>query len=471
MTKNISIGLSWVTGHLDMFIALVLSYFLGSILLRFDSSFIVAGLALFILLLVFLNYPRIYVYFIICIYPFTGLISKFTGGTILGGGYSSINIGGMITILGLLYGVFYIIIKRPRIFDYELGLPFAIFLLIVLISIIYTPLKLMAFRQWARYASQFVLYLIILDNFTSPKDAKKLLNLLMILFIIIGFYFLLSIYFPSLRGDIMRNIRWNYEEMELASDFTMYRLTGFQHSVDIGTSIVFYFALALFHFYESPATRRLKYVPLFVLMLILLFNTLARNAWISFTFVMFVIGIFRFRLFMMVGFFAAISALVVFPSVMDIILLRMQPDPAALARITQLEQAWTLFLQRPLMGWGQAYFQYWDAIRTGAGFKYGGIVGGSSHVAYFRVLAELGILGLMAQFYYYFRGYKLTYKLFRSPHQTARNYSIVTFATLTGIFMSGLSGQGFANLAYYFWVFIAIGEVYYRSLGDPEEER
>jgi O-antigen ligase len=464
--KYISSINSWLIGNIGLIAALIIAYIVSQVFLV-ASWHVLAGLILCVLLLVLIRFPRGFIYFFVGIYPFTGLITKFTGASVLGAGYAGVNIGGMITIFGLMYGMTYLIVKRPRIFEYELTLPAVVYLSIILIDVFISPKFLFSFRQWARYTSQAFIYFIIMDNFRGISDARKLTKFVMGLFAPLAIYFLLAIYFPSLRGDIMRNVRWGWTEMDFVN-VSMYRLTGFQHSGAIGSYIVIYFAFVLYFIYESEMRARFKYFALFGIMLIELLYSLARNAWLSFAFVMTVIGVLRFRKFFIIGLIIILFVLAINPSTINVIWMRMQPDASAMGRIDHIKSAWGLFLQRPVLGWGQGYYQLWHGEKTkwlGNKPAYG-IGGTDAHTEHFRILAENGLLGLLAYFWLFYRGLKLSYRLHKIPADTAKNYSMVVFATVASIFIYGLTAMGFKVLAYYFWTFMSIGEIFLRSFRD-----
>lgn len=460
--KIISSISSWIIGHISLIIVVLISYFVGLILLDFYLPTVV-GVVMVVLLIVFFLHPRLYIYFLIFITPLIGIITQLTGFRV-GGLYSGINLGGVMTILGLTFGMSYLVLKKPRIFEYELTVPMLFFLAVVLLSVAYAPMyKLFAFRHWARYAAHAFIYFIILDSFKDLKDAKKLLNFLFLVFVPMSIFFILAIYFPSLRGGIMRETT-----LEFSSGMNIYRLSGFLHATSIGSIIVIYLVLTMFYFSESPIKDRWKYIVLFIILPFLLLNTLARNAWITFVVVMFIVGVLRFRKFCLVFLLIGVFVLGVVPDISELIWLRMQPDPAALGRIVLAKMAWELFLQKPILGWGQGYFQIWSGEHLG-GAAYGGIGGVDIHNEYLRTMVCTGIVGLFAYLFLIYRGLKSSFKLFKIPHSTAKNYSMVSLAVVTTIAMNALTGQGFRMMGFYFWIFLGIGEIFLRNLRSPPQ--
>ncbi|MDO8281334.1 MAG: O-antigen ligase family protein [Thermodesulfovibrionia bacterium] len=461
---NISNIKSWILKHSSLVIAVFISY-LVSLLLLDNYAYVLVGAVVVVLVAIFIRYPRAYVYFIVTTYPIMGILQEFLAFRV-GGLYTGFNLGGVFVAFGVLYGVIYMLLKRPRIFKYELTIPILIFFGIVTLSLTYIEkYKFFAFRDIIRLSTHMPLYFIILDNFKDMKDAKKLLAALTSVFVPMFIYFVAVIYFPSLGGNIMRNM-----EAEISSEISMPRLGGFLHATSIGSYIVIFFVISIYYYYQLEQKDRWKCYVMFVMLPFLLFNALARNAWITFVFVLIVVGILRYRKLVVVFVLACIFVLMIRPDVTNIIWLRMQPDPSSNYRLILNKLGWALFVQKPILGWGQAYVHIYTGENISSSINQYGVGGVDLHNEYLRIMIETGIVGLLSYLYLMYKGAKMSFKLFRLPQSIAKDYALVSLTVIISVMINGATGQGFRDMAIYFWIFMAICEAYLINLRSQAQD-
>lgn len=454
----------WIIKHISLVIVVFISYLVSLFILDYSAPMLVAaGVVVFVS--IFIRYPRAYVYFIVITYPIMGILQEYLAFRI-GGDYTGFNLGGVFVVFGVIYGVLYMFIKRPRIFKYELTVPILIFFGIVTISLTYIQkYKLFAYRDIVRLGTHMPLYFIILDNFREMKDAKKLLAALTYVFVPMFLYFVAVIFFPSLQGGIMRQV-----EAELSSEISMHRLSGFLHATSIGSYIVIFFVLSIYYYYQLEQKDRWKCYIMFVMLPFLLFNALARNAWITFVFVMILIGILRYRKFVFVFLLISIFVLLAMPNITEIIWLRMQPDSSAMYRVLLAKLGWELFVQKPILGWGQGYVHIYTGENIASTITQYGVGGVDLHNEYLRIMIETGIVGLISYLYLMYKGVKMSFKLFLLPQSMAKDFAIVSLTVIISIMINGISGQGFRDMAIYFWIFMALCEVYLINLRSQAED-
>ncbi len=464
---------SMIFRHMGLFIVALIGYILSTFVLSYPT-YTVAGFMMVILLYFCYLHQKGYAYFVVIAIPLMGVIQENIPLEV-GKGYTSVNIGGVFTIIGLSFGLLYLAVKRARLLQCSLTKPILLFILSIAISITYLPYyKLYAVRDLARLYSQVIIYFLIVEKFKDFNSTKKFLTVIYYCFIPLLIFLALTVFFPSLRGGLLRNV-----EMDLGQGIVAYRLTGFLHATSLAAMLIIYFVLTLFFYKESPIQKRWIFIPILILVSITLFATLARNAWISFVIVLFMIGVLRYRGLILILLVVMLFSFAVFPRARDTVILRMKPDDAALGRLFLAEKGWSLFLQRPILGWGQGYFQLWSAVnlsgnstnmsrrRGTAGYGVGGV---DLHNDYLRMLIETGIVGFLIYWVLMYRAFKLSFKLFKLPFSTAKNFSLVTLTVLVAIQLSALTGQGFKDLALQFWVYMGITEVFLRHFQNKVQQ-
>lgn len=145
--------------------------------------------------------------------------------------------------------------------------------------------------------------------------------------------------------------------------------------------------------------------------------------------------------------------------------IRIQPDKSFYGRFDLAQIGISLFKQSPIFGHGAGSYAILSESFTGAILRkdYGISLGPTTHNNYIRFLAEGGILGITAYLFLMFSALKQSVLIFKAADSTIKNYGVFLISLITAILVFGITDQGFEYTGFYFWLFLAIGEIYYRE--------
>lgn len=466
--KSISSINSWIIGTATLIITGVITYCVGLFILDYPVYGPILLLTLIIPLLVLLQYPRAFIYFMIISLPLTSLFIGATALQLGGAKYLSINMGGILKVMGLGFGILFLFSRRTRIFKYELTVPIILFLGVLMLGVLITPYKLLALRDWSAYAMPAVFYLLLLESFNDLKETEKLLKII-----------LFSMALPLIVG-LMQIFVAAPAALPAIGESLISRISGsYTNPNAFGVILSFMLLLIIFFIYEMR--HKWIYVISFITTVFFLVNTYSRTAWAVFLVAVSVVGVLRYRkfylVFLLAGFLVITTLPVVLPSAASKLAGRMQEKAAFFGRIKLARKGLELFKQKPIFGHGTGSFLFVSApertIKAALGYTWGtyGItaVGKAAHNEYARFLAEGGIMLITAYLFLMYKALKLSTRLFRMPHSTAKNYGVFLIAIIIMVLVSGLATE-FRDTVFYFWVFMAVGEIYLRQLQQDSEK-
>ncbi len=456
--KSISSINSWIIGIAALIITGFMSYRVGLFFLDYPVYGPILLLIFIAILIVFLLHPKFFVYFIIIFFPLINISRQFLRLELGDVAYLSITLAGVLKLGALSFAVLFLFLRRTRIFKYELSVPILILLRVLMIGVLISPSKLYSLRVWTSYAAWALLYFVVLEVFNDIRDVNRLLK-----YILFSFTpFLIFGYWQIMTGLEIPGRAWEL----VVAEMTFERIGGGMNVRRFGFYLVFFQLLAVFLFFEMR--NKWLYITLFAVMMVLLFKTYARSAWMVFLVAFSVEGALRYRKFylllvLMLGF-----VIVTLPPVKSRLWDRLTERYAVKSRIEITKTGWEFYKQRPILGYGLGGFE----LLTGARFKpehefygmqRGVITGVFAHNEYTKLLVEGGVVALIAFFFLIYRALKLSVRLFKLPISTAKNYGVFLIAMTTGMVVGGIPGGGFDYVAFYFWIFMAVGEVYFQQ--------
>jgi len=419
----------------------------GRIVLLLPAIYTLLFMAGIIFGTIFILKTRIMLYALILILPLLALLEEITqvGGA---NAYLSINIGGILNILVTFAAIGLLFLKRRNIFKYKLALPMLAFLGVLMLSILFSPLKFMSLRRWFRYAMPAMVYFIALESFDTREGIGKLTRFTLFCSIpplLVGFW---QLVFSSGLHSIVLGLNRIHGTFKHPNTYAMY--------------LIVVLLLALLLIFKARASRRWLYGIVFITALVLLINTFTRVGWVSFMAALSVIGFLRYRRLYFFFILIGIILMVCLTDIRDMLYMRLQPDSSFWRRFDLAHFGLSLFKQKPILGHGVgSYSLLSGASSGGAAFtKYGVSTGLAPHNDYIRFLSEAGIIGLLAFLSLMGMAMKMSFRIFKSTLLEAKNYGLFLMALITAILVFGITDQGFEYSSFWFWLFLAMGEIY-----------
>ncbi len=447
-------------------IVCILNYIVGIFLFKYSfAGSILVALAVLIFGLLLL-YPKLFIYFFLCFTPLMPLLVKFGKINLEGGYHSEVGLGGIILVVGFLFSAFYIVTRKVRIFDRRLAVPIIIFLSIMLFGCLYAPYKVLALRHWISYAVPMMLYFMILEEFNSIKDAKKLLHLAYFFFllpIIVAYFQWMTMYgyVPGQAGSV-----------DLGKELVVHRISSIVNVNIFGIQLMFFSCLSIFLFMEMRT--KWFYLLCFISMQPLIFSTYSRVTWISYTIAIIIIGFARHRKFVALFLAFIVLLMLMMPFVPRYISLRMESDASSRLRMGLVGFGLGKFREKPILGYGTASFNdlYGKYLRP---IKVGKLLpderpalsersGKSPHNEYLKMIVEGGIVLITAYLFLMYKLITFAWKLFRFVcSATLVNYGVFLLGLTGSIIVYALSGEALLSVGVYLWGAVAIGEIYLRQ--------
>jgi putative inorganic carbon (HCO3(-)) transporter len=424
----------------------LIAYFLASVF-NFSPIFFIIAFVYSILFFLLAFRTKRLVYFLIIISPLIGIVSGLTSFA-FGERYFGINLFGILNISMIIFAVYFIIANRVPITRYGFTFCIVAFLGTLSVSNLYSPMILISLREWVRYAMPALLYFIVLTIFNDHPKLQQLQRCIII-----------SSLLPLTLGVVQIFKKDYFFQTGGFEGFSrIYGSLG--HPNDFAMFIVIIFLLAVFYLGTNKSSKRnVIYILFLPLLCVLLFKTYTRIAWISFTLALTILGLLRYRQFYFTVFIFAILLLMI-PGIHSQILHRLQPDSSFWERFKLNAFGWSLFQQKPILGYGLGTFSLLSKSGIGlASQRYGVEMGLVPHNDYMRFLVSGGILGFSAFMLLFLNAIRLSFKLINS---TYRDYGIFLLSFVVFVLTCATTDQAFEFAGLYFWLFVAMGESYYK---------
>ena len=373
-------------------------------------------------------------------------IKNFTGA-------GGLNIAGVVSLLLIVLGVFYILYRRINVLRFEDSAPFLVFLGIAGLSIAYSPDRQSSVEDWLRLLSVYSVYILTRTIFTTEVKIRKALNAV-----------LLSALIPVLLAYIQL-----VTGVGTVNDGGLDRIVGtFLHPNAFASYLLVILIFSFAQLMESNQFVRNKILmPVVLLSMGVFIMTLSRGAWIVFVLAMLLMGMLRYR--KILGFFPpmVVAAVFLIPGIrgriMDVIDPSFSKGRSAWEwRLETWSEIGPMVQQRPIFGHGLATVEVEFGILT--------------HNDYLRLLVETGALGLLAYLglsFFLLRSTWLDYK--KIPTAISRSFQVGLFAMIAGFLVRELADNTLRNtvVMLYFWIFVAlvrnIGLLESKKLAEAEQ--
>jgi len=328
----------------------------------------------------------------------------------------SINFAAIIGIITLFFGVYIALNNLDKIKNMPLKFPWAVFLFLTFILSFFSFDKTASFSEWLRLLSIFALYLIGY-MIIKKEDLGKFIKII-ILSALIPSIFAIYQYLTDTGLSIPFEGIYN-------------RIYGtFAHPNLLAFYLIMPIALSLFIFLtgEKKKINYLFYlIPLFGYITVLSL-TYTRGAWLAFIILIFIIGVLRYRLFLIsffiIIFFFYIGIEPINNRVND--LLKNNPDSSISWRINLWKNGMKYISEKPLLGYGTGTSK--ELILKKRGPQYGS---SDPHNDYLKITLENGFLGLVS---YIFLIISLMYNLaikYKNFHTPKFKTLYITFLSIT----------------------------------------
>jgi O-antigen ligase len=248
----------------------------------------------------------------------------------------------------------------------------------------------------------------------------------------------LSVGFISLAGFIQlivlpdftvldSSLGWDPHKNRLASTFFDPNFTGA------------YLVLCLNFLVVGKDYLKKKFVPLVLLIVFSVLLTFSRSAWLMLAVSIFIWGIFKYRLLLILSFLVAFSAYFAVPRVQTRISGITDPADSAHFRLISWRKTWEIARDNLVFGTGFNTFRFAQKDYGFFGAGWGGHSGGGSDSSLLLVLATTGIPGFLLFFSFF--GVLFVEAL----KNLSNRWSIVLLASLGGLFMESF----FINSLFY----------------------
>lgn len=436
----------------NLLIAFIIGIFCGASVLIL-GNYVAFLFASIILVIMFFIMPKGIIYSLVLIFPLLLEIAYLTN---LNPSYQylNINVNGFINIYFPIVGCCFLVINRIHIFRYRMTKPILFFFTILLISVIFSPDKLISLRQVFRYAMHTMVYFMLLATCTDSKDIRMIFKIAVI-----------SSLIPLITGF------WQLIERDpafLVPGMGLTRIYGtFYHP---STYAMFLVILSLFTIYLANGarlkTRGLCYF-LSILLVISLFFTFTRVGWLSFITALSIMGALKYRkayfLLMSVG----VCILMALPQVTDKIINRLSivQNDSFWGRFKLNTLSWQLFKQKPIFGQGIGSYQLLSNHQfSSSSTQYGYQAGLAPHNDYLRFLSEAGIFGLFAYLSLLYFALRISVDIYMRSDDQIKRYGAFLISLMLAFLVFGITDQAFEYGGFYFWLFLAIGETLLKNI-------
>lgn len=363
-----------------------------------------------------------------------------------GGAFGNLNLAALLSALLIVVGLLHFAVNRVSVSKTPLFRPFVLLLAVYSVGAVYAPDQAVAFQNWLRAFSVFVLYLLVFDMLQDENRAQALMKAV-----------LLSAVFPTLFAlfQIMTG------GMEQDPDGYSRVAATFVHPSPFAIYLVTLLPFALMAFLHMGATVSKPALGLLIVgMLVAVLATLTRVAWLGLLVALALMLAVQYRKALPIVPVLALVVWMFVPGIQERLSDLTSPTGSLVWRTTFWDQA--LSIQAP-----------WQLL-TGAGL--GAVefhLGNEAHNDYLKVWVEAGLLGFIAFAWLYVGLLKMAFDSFRrSASQLYRALSLAFIAVLAARFVMFGSDNliGHPVLEWYFWPLAALIAALGTRLGSEEED-
>lgn len=351
--------------------------------------------------------------------------------------FSDFNLAALVSVGLIVLGAFYVLFRKVDILKYEESPPFLIFLLITGISVFSSPNLTESLSDWLRLVSVFSVYLLGRILFVTPRQIKAAFT---------------AVFLSSLIPIAVACVQY-VTGKGLVLDGDQARIVGtFLHPNAFAS-----YLLILLVFGISQWLEKEKIVHPFVLRIlvclisVIFILTFSRGGWLAFVVSILCLAAIRYRKLFILLPIGLILVTFAVPSTRDRIENIFNPGVYARSRSAWdwRQDTWKQILplvhEKPVLGHGLATVEAEFGVLT--------------HNDYLRLLAETGILGLLAYLVLMLRLLSTTWRDFRNTKsEFVRGLQVGLIAMIVGFLFREAADNTLRNtvVMIYFWLLVAL---------------
>lgn len=295
---------------------------------------------------------------------------------------ASLNLSSLLAILTLAFAVLAVTKNYQRIKLIPLKLPIAVFLFLALVSTLLSFNITASLAELARLISIFSLYALGFIIVTTKKELGYLIKTIVLSAVIPSFFALYQFFTNS--------------GMTIFTEEIYNRIFGtFAHPNLLAYYLIIPLALLVFAFSKDIQKKNPNiFYPLsFLFFTTLLILTYTRGAWLAFLLIIFIIGVVKYRKFLVISAIIVFLIYAVFEPIRIRIdnLITSDPGSSVQWRLSLWKDSVAYISEAPIFGHGTGTAN--ELILEKRGMKFGS---SDPHNDYLKILLENGILGLIA---------------------------------------------------------------------------
>jgi len=343
-----------------------------------------------------------------------------------------LNFTSIISALIIVAGLLYLLINRSPITKYPLSKQFFAFVGIAFLSSLFSSNFSASFEEWLKMFSVFVVFLVATNLITSKKDLLQLIGAIVISMVAPVSVALYQIFAgkgdPYTKGFI--------------------RVYGtFTHPITLAYYVLLVSVVIIVLSIETRNRylKMLAYIS-FIPIGVVFINTFARGAWIIFVVVLFILGIIRYKRFLIILPILLVIMALFFGTVTTRfadLSKTANNEAGSVNSIESRQDIWKqnipLVLANPVFGNG-----------IGASYR---LINQDTHNDYLRILAEAGVLGLLAYLWLLLITVKSSWKRYKeSDDEDTKNIALVFFVMAVAYVILSFDSNVLINGAFQ-WTF------------------
>ena len=352
-----------------------------------------------------------------------------------------------------IYGIFYILVKKINILKIPISRPYLLFLVIALATISISPNKVLSVREWSRFLSIYILYILIADMAKDEKDIKRIIQAIFISSVvplIVGSY---QIFKAGGRYS------WTADVTQIKSMFVT--PNGYAAYLALLSSILIVFTL-----YSRSKWRSTWFLLVGGVMLINLLFTYVRAPIVGLLVAILIIGALKNKKIWIVFPFLAIL-IYFYPTLLgrfNLLLNRSTYEAGSLMwRFRHWQGTIGSIVSSPLVGHGPATFSIYAGLSVGQAEE--------AHNDFLRFLVEYGVFGLIAIIWMITILFKEGLEVFKKASSSFYQMMALSFIAVltTHTVMSAASNSSFRPGTS--WYLFSLGAVVHRILSIERSKK
>lgn len=420
-------------------------------------AFIPGILFIYIVLTLFVSFlfPKTGLFLIIFIRP---CLDIFSTNYITNLNNLRINLASLLAIITIVFACYVAIIYRAKLAKIPLKIPLILFLAISLFSIIITPYLFLSITEFIRLLSIFSLYILCFALISNNDDLIKLLKII-----------IFSAMIPSCIAY------WQFitkTGLVLPYEGIYNRVYGtFGHPSPFAFFLLIPISLGLFFFL---AGNKRKVENIFLLILSFLYAiplilTFTRGAWFSLFLILFIIGIFKFRKFLLIIIILGLLTYFFIPLIHARIY-----SLTDFSRYSSIE--WRLNLWKDLISLSKENIYFGQGLGTAQIISYGKLSYLSeptfSHNDYLKILFENGIAGVALYLLLLFSvlGYLIKF-YFQISNKNLKTLLVFILALTLSLFLASLTDNILRSTALMWAYWALLGSLFSILLKQKQSEK